>query len=293
MSKVSRYLFAVFCMVLVTACSHLHVDLDSSWRVSADAHVDVVVEQPPAEIAVTQVSEAIYQLGWQPASAGHNADIQVLCRWQRVIDLNADSEPIKTVKSFHAKVINAENGQLLGVADYFYGTGEIDLWSGVESTLYELYSRITTTAKVPPAAPAQIATAPVVPDTVVTPSADETVMVNDPSSEGQEIVVPITAPVNVSVPPAVSAPSLPAEPVVDPMPTANAVIPVVEQHLDSGKEQAPSAVVVSSPAIVRQPEIQGTTVDDVEPQSMETSPWVPRFQGLGLENWGEDEPLSD
>jgi hypothetical protein len=289
MSKVSRYLFGVFCMVLVSACSHLHVDLDSSWRVSADAHVDVVVEQPPAEIAVTQVSEAIYQLGWQPPSAGHNADIQVLCRWQRVVDLNADSEPIKTVKSFHVKVINAENGQLLGVADYFYGTGEIDLWSGVESTLHELYSRITTTAKVPPAASAQIATAPVGPDTVVTPSVDETVTENDSSSEVQETVAPSTAPVNVSVPPAVSAPSLPAEPVVEPMPTATVVVPVA----DHGEEQSSSAVVVSSPAIVRQPEMQGTTVDDVKPQSMETSPWVPRFQGLGLENWGQDEPLSD
>ncbi|MBF0647191.1 hypothetical protein, partial [Desulfuromonas acetoxidans] len=163
-----RFLFVLLSLALVSACSHLHVDLDSHWRLSQDARVAVVVEQPPTEIRVSQVTDAVYNLGWQPADGSSPADAQLLCRWQRVVDLTDDSEPTKTIKSFHAKIINAQNGQLLGVADYFYADGELDLWTGVETALNQLYAQITVAPVVTePVAAKPVVAKPVVAEPVV------------------------------------------------------------------------------------------------------------------------------
>ena len=166
-----RFLFVMISLALISACSHLHVDLDSNWRLSQDARVNVVVEQPPEEVTVSQVTDAVYRLGWQPAHGTLPADAQLLCRWQRVVDLTADSEPTKTIKSFHAKIINAKTGQLLGVADYFYADGELDLWTGVEKALSRLYSQITVSS------PAAVAEPVVVKPAVVKPAVAKPVVV--------------------------------------------------------------------------------------------------------------------
>ena len=257
-----RILFVLFSLALVSACSHLHVDLDSHWRLSQDARVAVVVEQPPTEISVSQVTDAVYSLGWKPADGNSAADAQLLCRWQRVVDLTDDSEPTEAIKSFHVKIINAQNGQLLGVVDYFYADGELDLWTGVEKALNQLYAQIT-----------------------VTPVVAEPVVAEPVAAEP------------VAAEPVVAEPVV-AEPVVtEPVVTE----PVVTEPVDS----ISSAIDTSSSSrsgVIYQQSVVGSQESDVEqadhkkqasPQAMEKSPWIPRFQGMGLENWGKEEPLMD
>ncbi|WP_316347927.1 hypothetical protein [Desulfuromonas acetoxidans] len=302
-----RFLFVLLSLALVSACSHLHVDLDSHWRLSQDARVAVVVEQPPTEIRVSQVTDAAYGLGWQPADGSSPADAQLLCRWQRVVDLTDDSEPTKTIKSFHAKIINAQTGQLLGVADYFYADGELDLWTGVETALNQLYAQITV---------APVVTEPVVAKPVVAKPVVAKPVVAKPVVAKPVVAKPVVAKPVVAKPvvaePAVAEPVV-AEPVVAEPVVAEPVVaePVVaepfvaEPFVAEPTDSISSAIdntSSSTSGVIYQPQATGSPVNDDDqgdleelesPQTMEKSPWIPRFQGMGLENWGKEEPLMD
>ena len=240
-----RFLFVMLILALLSACSHLHVDLDSNWRLSQDARVAVVVEQPPTEITVSQVTDAVYRLGWQPTDGSSRIDAQLLCRWQRAVDLTDDSEPTKTVKSFHARIINAENGRVLGVADYFYADGELDLWTGVEKALNQLYAQITVVSPV-------VATQPV----AIEPVAIEPVAIEP-----------------VAIEPVAASSSQTTSRAIDT--TQTHVSGVIYQQHAAGQSASGD----------EESDLQEQTA----PQSMERSPWIPRFQGMGLENWGEEQ----
>ncbi|WP_321532571.1 hypothetical protein [uncultured Desulfuromonas sp.] len=352
-----RILFVLFSLALVSACSHLHVDLDSHWRLSQDARVAVVVEQPPTEISVSQVTDAVYNLGWKPADGNSAADAQLLCRWQRVVDLTDDSEPTEAIKSFHAKIINAQNGQLLGVVDYFYADGELDLWTGVEKALNQLYAQITVTpvaaepvaaepvaaepVAAEPVAAEPVAAEPVVAEPVVAEPVVAEPVVAEPVVAEPVVAEPVAAEPVAAEPVAaepvaaepvaaepvaaepvaaepvaaepVAAEPVAAEPVVAEPVVAEPVVaepvvaepvvaePVVTEPVDS----ISSAIDTSSSSrsgVIYQQSVVGSQENDVEqadhkkqasPQAMEKSPWIPRFQGMGLENWGKEEPLMD
>ncbi|NVD25059.1 hypothetical protein HTZ97_11565 [Desulfuromonas acetoxidans] len=287
-----RFLFVLLSLALVSACSHLHVDLDSHWRLSQDARVAVVVEQPPTEIRVSQVTDAVYNLGWQPADGSSPADAQLLCRWQRVVDLTDDSEPTKTIKSFHAKIINAQNGQLLGVADYFYADGELDLWTGVETALNQLYAQITVAPVVTePVAAKPVVAKPVVAEPVVAEPVVAEPVVAEPVVAEPVVAEPVVAEPTVAEP-TVAEPTV-AEPTV--------AEPTVAEPTDS-ISSAIDNTSSSTSGVIYQPQATGSPVNDDDqgdleelesPQTMEKSPWIPRFQGMGLENWGKEEPLMD
>nr|WP_320116850.1 hypothetical protein [uncultured Desulfuromonas sp.] len=289
-----RFLFVMLILALLSACSHLHVDLDSNWRLSQDARVAVVVEQPPTEITVSQVTDAVYRLGWQPTNGSSRVDAQLLCRWQRVVDLTDDSEPTKTVKSFHARIINAENGRVLGVADYFYADGELDLWTGVEKALNQLYAQITV---VSPVAVEPVAVEPV----AVEPVAVEPVAIEPVAIEPVAIKPVAIEPVAiepVAIEPVAIEP-VAIEPVaIEPV----AIEPVAIEPVAASSSQTTSRAIDTTQThvsgVIYQQHAAGQSAsgdeesdlqEETAPQSMERSPWIPRFQGMGLENWGEEQ----
>ena len=279
MKSYIQFIVVLIGLLLVAGgCSHLHVDLDSHWRVSSDARVAVVVEQPPSEVSVAQVTDAVYALGWQKP-AGGSPDAQLLCRWQWVVDLTEDSRQTQTVKSFHARLLNAENGQLIGVADYFYADGEMDLWTGVEKALKQLYQQIT-----------------IQPSTVMEPikgEASEAVKMNMASAESEKTgevhsPAPVQKDVAINRTPE-SVQSSPSE-IIEP------AAPVI---VDEKTASRPSGVVyqsqVDQPKLqpIRQKQDSAPALHDGSPSPMEKSPWIPRFQGMGLENWGKEEPTEE
>nr|WP_320050173.1 hypothetical protein [uncultured Desulfuromonas sp.] len=285
MKSYIKFIVVLFGLLLVAGgCSHLHVDLDSHWRLSSDARVAVVVEQPPSEVSVAQVTDTVYGLGWQKPS-GDNLDAQLLCRWQRVVDLTEDSQQTQTVKSFHARLLNAENGQLLGVADYFYADGEMDMWTGVEKALKQLYQQIT------------VQPATVMASKEALPS--EPVKIDMASAEGEKPgEVHSSAPVQQAVAINKTSESLQTSPsdVSDPVAELAPVAPAVE---DEKAEARASGVVYQSQAAqpvqqpIRQKQDSAPAQHNDPPSSMETSPWIPRFQGMGLENWGKEDPTEE
>ncbi|MCD6525575.1 MAG: hypothetical protein J7K75_01110 [Desulfuromonas sp.] len=50
-------------LVILSGCSHLHVDLDSRWQLAHDAQILIQMDDPPDEISSEQICSLITQLG--------------------------------------------------------------------------------------------------------------------------------------------------------------------------------------------------------------------------------------
>ncbi|MBN2645956.1 MAG: hypothetical protein JXR59_10865 [Desulfuromonadaceae bacterium] len=284
-----RLVLCSLCLSFVSACSHLHVDLDANWKLAPDARVVVAVEDPPAGISGDQVVAAVQRLGWQDANDRHRADARLLCRWQRVIDLDADnSRPILTVKSFHARLINATTEQVLGVSDYFYAAGEPALWPGVEEALKQLYRRITIsapTAAVTPAGTESPTKPPELSSGAATENqtADSTVLPTR-MPEKQESALPVAdGPAPVAAAPVSEVPQAPPARLSEP--------DAAEEKISVSPAKPSSAGLIYHPQPHSAVLEKGAQIETSHaPESMQTSPWVPRFQGTGLETWGQEQP---
>jgi len=257
------------CMVLVvvylvTGCSHLNVEFDSSW---ASRQVSVVVvehQYAPDDVTTADIHQILTRSGWQVVTDVEQAQARVVCRWTRQPDLNAESEPIEAIKSFHVQVISIEQPKMLAVSDYFYSNTNEDLLPGVESALLAI-----TQAVIPASEP-------------VAPVVTNKVPVASPIAPVVKVDSPVTIPVSAE-PPSLTKPTYVAP--VTPSLEMSAEQPAVEPVIDTPSVVTEAMILPLEPAQVVEPiePIQST-----EPVSMETSPWVPRFQGMGLENWGKE-----
>lgn len=246
---------------LSAGCSHLNVDFDSSW---ASRQISVVVvehQHAPEEVTATDIREILTQSGWVVVSDDNQAQARVVCRWTRQPDLNSESEPVETIKSFHVQVISIERPKMLAVSDYFYSTGDEELLPGVEAALLAITRGVRS--------------APIVKRTPVETTVDhkevtETVKPAAVHVDTQKVILPATTKQQPMTEP-VSAPVLTTQ-----KSEAVVALPVAD---------VPQKIRPLEPA---QPVEALEPIELSEPVSMETSPWVPRFQGMGLEEWGKE-----
>lgn len=278
MNRILQMRALKLCMVLVVfilsaGCSHLNVDFDSSWASRQISVVIVEHQQGPDGVTTTDISEILTREGWHVVSNANQAQARVICRWTRQPDLNSESEPIEVIKSFHVQVISIERPKMLAVSDYFYSNTNEDLMQGVEAALLALTQGVASKT-----APNVVATKKKVASAVTSPKTE---------------IAPVT------VVPAVSQPVF-VEQSVDRVPTAEVSIPVLTT-MGTEIPVVPSAVVVDEivdvspqeilpmePVPVVEPIEPIDPVESAEPVSMEISPWVPRFQGMGLDEWGKE-----
>ncbi|OEU73388.1 MAG: hypothetical protein BA874_05980 [Desulfuromonadales bacterium C00003068] len=271
MNKLCRIRAIQVCMVLVVSClciscSHLNVDFDSSWSARDITVVVVEHEQAPDEVTTADIVNVLTRSGWHVVAEREQAQARVVCRWVRQTELTAESEIIDVVKSFHVQVISVEQPKVLAVSDYFYSNNDEELLDGVNVALIAL-TQVPVVPALQPVLPKDQSVAPQIP--VVTPVLVPTVKLTtlNPASSAQVV---------------------------------SATQPVAQQHVDeksidvdelssvvTEQASAPSVqqVLPMEPAV---PVQHVLPLESAQPVSMEKSPWVPRFQGMGLEEWGKE-----
>jgi hypothetical protein len=256
------------------SCSHLNVGVDPSWSASDLSVVSIEHEQAPESVTTADISALLNRGGWQvvqdPAQA--QAQARVVCRWTRQTDLNSESEAIAVVKSFHVQVISVTNPRVLAVADYFYANDSEKLIDGVTSAL----TAITQYQAAPEviAKPKQEATTKLA---STSPSPAPTAIDPAPTT-----VSSTAKAVNLAAPIAAPATS------VSTTPEDTDVQPVVDTPTIELNESQPTAIPNETLPIQ-----QVQQLSNPEPVNMERSPWIPRFQGLGLEEWGKTAPMDE
>jgi hypothetical protein len=248
-------LLAVSCWC--TGCSHLHVDFDSTW---ADRAINVVaIEQHDAPTGVTNtaIAQILTEAGWQVVESAAQAEAIVVCKWARVTDLNAESEPVLAVKSFHVQIVSVHQPKVLAVADYFYPQGGNKLLPGVKIALLA----IQRGSSVVPAQPAEITTKNNL-------AADKAVIAKTAIVAVNPVADNTPAPPVAAKEPLKSIETVPAKEPTLTIETVTATPMNIEPLIPAEQKVAP--------------------LESAAPVNMEKSPWIPRFQGLGLEAWGKE-----
>ncbi len=273
MNKLFRIRAIQVCMVLVVSClciscSHLNVDFDSSWSARDITVVVVEHEQAPDEVTTADIVNVLTRSGWNVVAEREQAQARVVCRWLRQTELTAESEIIDVVKSFHVQVISVEQPKVLAVSDYFYSNNNEELLDGVNAALAALTQDTVMPAPQPVLRTAQPVAlqSPVVAPSPATPVVKE--------SPVKSITPPLT-----SIPQEISATQSVAQRLIDEETIT------VEEVPAASLEGAPEQVLPMEPAV---PVQHVLPLESAEPVSMEKSPWVPRFQGMGLEEWGKE-----
>lgn len=263
MNKFFRIRAIQLCLVLVVSClciscSHLNVDFDSSWSARDISVVVVEHEQAPAEVTTSDIVSILTRSGWHVVADRDQAQARVVCRWMRQPDLNAESEPVEVIKSFHVQVISIQQPKILAVSDYFYSNNDEELLDGVNAAL----TALTQGQVAPVSQPALSKSQPVAPQNSVVAPKRATPVVNTITSKPTS-VVPIDSVIQSDAHLRSDEQSI----------TVEELTPVAIEPISSEPEQE---VLPLEPA------------DNAGPVSMEKSPWVPRFQGMGLEEWGKE-----
>lgn len=252
-----------FICCLCISCSHLNVDFDSSWSARDIRVVVVEHQQPPDEVTTADIADILTRSGWHVVADRHQAQARVVCRWARETDLNAETDAIEVVKSFHVQIISVDQPKVLAVSDYFYSNPHEKLIVGVNKALTAL------TQKPEPIAAEPIAAEPVAPK-----------------------VQPIAAgvrPVDImnDVPADKVSAAITANPVVQDTMQQTATEQVVNTPQPVAKSLVDEKTFVVEPLTPAVPEQQVLPLESAEPVNMERSPWIPRFQGMGFDEWGK------
>lgn len=258
---ITLYLLCVVSCLCIS-CSHLNVDFDSSWSARAITVVVVEHDHAPDEVSTADIVNILNRSGWHVVADRDQAQARVVCRWSRQPDLTSESEPIEVVKSFHVQVISVAQPKVLAVSDYFYSDSNEQLLDGVHAALTALTQ--ARVVNVPQAAAAKVhpVSAPEVEASVVVP------------------VVPAVEKLSTDTQKDAQSPSV--------------VAAVTASHADiqalSGEQEilVQETLVDTSLPTSSTERQQVQPLESAGPVTMEKSPWVPRFQGMGLEEWGKE-----
>lgn len=236
---------------LILGCSSLHVDVVPAVDWSA---VSVVELQEPAHdpwLLTAAIRTQLHQMGLTVA-AKENASPDLLVRYfvQEGPDLNADGDLLTRLKSLHIQFVDPSTDQYVAVADYFYPDSDYEPVDGVVAAFSGLQQDIQTAGskQVEPVPP---------------PAPSSSV---DSATEAPQ-QQPVAAEAGEQPPRANQNPGTedPAQPAVE---SAAGLPPSTQQ---------PSATVA--------PATEKDSIRKVAPKTR--SPWVPRFESWGFENWGE------
>jgi len=247
-------IFTIFCMCL--SCSHLNVGVDPAWSAKNISVVSVEHDLAPDNVTTADIGAILTRGGWQVVQDPSQAQARVVCRWSRQTELSSESEAIVVVKSFHVQIISVENPRVLAVADYFYANDNEKLIDGVVTAL-------TAITQYHPATTAQQAQQENVPTNAVAPTTARSAAA---PTTGNPAALP-TAQENYAIS---------AVAIVQPAPAM--------EHSDTSPAAIPNETL---------PVQEIKQLSNPELVNMERSPWVPRFQGFGLDEWGEDAPRDE
>lgn len=251
-----RRICALLAVLVVTAgCSHLHVDTLDAWTPQTIHTVVYTITDAPEAKADILVREQIRTLGWGVADSPNLADARVECEFAYKADLNSEGELTRTLESVHVRILDIPAGDTQAVSDYFYAHGKEQEW---EEGVVAVFSALNADV-----APQRVERTAVVPETpaVEPPATTETTETTGTTVGAQNNHVEVERKAT-----SISTPE-----------------PALEQEEVRELENIRTRADIPEPKKVREPE------SIREPERMEKSPWVPRFQGWGLEAWGIEE----
>lgn len=231
-------------LLLLSSCSHLHVDTIDAWSPRNIQSVVYTLKDAPEGEADKLVRQQILALGWEIAPDPEQADARLHCEFGYKTDLNSESEMVRTLESVHLRISDANDMRTQAVSDYFYAHGKENEWEEGVLAVFDALNEDGVRREVERG---QTAGVPEVETSITT----ETTEVAPKSVEVVEEV-------------RISTPKL--EPKTDDVREP--------QNIRSSAEMPETKVrTVNEPKNIR------------EPEAMEQSPWIPRFQGWGLEAW--------
>ncbi|MDD3802570.1 MAG: hypothetical protein PHV45_10305 [Desulfuromonas thiophila] len=258
----ARFLWPLLLILMALAgCAHLHVDLQQGWNPSQVQRVQVAIDKAPASQSAAwfdeQIAKQLAALAWQ-ASPRSQAQVEAKLFWQWRKDLTEDSVLIYQPASLHLRIETLPDQQLVALADYFYPRGgEPDHLAALEAVFAGL-------ARLPQAAPAAL---------------------TEPVSTPPVVAVPQIAP--AFVPPAplaqatVPGPAMPQQlPIAASAQNAEPVAPVTLAPL-SPEQTRSSSITSGLPAVVPATQVPAPL------RTMTRSPWLPRLESWGFEDWGQ------
>lgn len=252
--SVTNFLQWILCLLLlaVGGCAAVNVDIDE--QIAWD-QIEIAVLQPPPTDPwqlTPAIEEELRAMGLEVAATGAaKPDLLVRFFVEEGPDLNAEGDLLSRLQSVHVQFLDPISKENLAVVDYFYpADGLTGAREGVKEAFAELRREVRTARSVvEPVAPAE---APPVPE--------------------PRQPIPATGQAHAeeakSTPPAPSGPGQ-ARQGMD--------VPALREKQDSAPTSDGAEIAPATDRSEAQP---------VSPQTH--SPWVPRFESWGFENWGKE-----
>lgn len=246
--------FICLLALFLSGCGSLHVDVGPT--VDWDKVSRVALEEPdqdPWQLAGA-IRTHLQRMGLTVlAEDAADPDLRVRYFYQEGPDLNADGEVLTRLTSFHLQFVDPTTDNFVAVADYFYADSDSEPLAGVANAFAGLQQNMSVGGT------GQAGSEP-------TPAL---------GSEAEPAVA-TPSPQQLQVPAGSEAKALPerqdSNPETLPQPTGK----------NAGAE--PSA---EQPPETLSPATDQASARKVKPQVK--SPWVPRFESWGFENWGEKQ----
>lgn len=246
--------FICLLALVLSGCGSLHVDVGPT--VDWDKISQVALEQPdqdPWQLAGA-IRTHLQRMGLTVlAEDAADPDLRVRYFYQEGPDLNADGEVLTRLTSFHLQFIDPTTDNFVAVADYFYADSDSQPLAGVANAFAGLQQNMsvggTSQAKPEP-----------------TPAL---------GSEAE---------------PAVAAPSPPQRQVTTG--SEDKTLPEIQDSSPEALPQPTGKSAGAAPAAEQPPETLAPTTDRANARKIKPqvkSPWVPRFESWGFENWGEQQ----
>jgi hypothetical protein len=240
---------------IVTGCASLHVDISPTvdW-----GHVSVIEFRSPLQDPweLTQpIKSELKAMGFQIEETPANPDLLFSYFTQEGPDLTAESEVLTRLKSLHVQFMDPATKTLVTAVDYFYPevTAPMTPETGVKEVFsglrQQIYQESNSQADKPAIVPTQIV--PVAPVAVA------------PPTQSQELQpVPLK---------------------LDPVPSSNES----EGNAVNGGQSGHGEVAESSQKKVTSV-LEKTDKKPHQPVQKTRSPWLPKLQSWGFEDWGKD-----
>ena len=249
--RYAAFTLAGFFLLLLSACSHLHVDTMDAWSPRDIHSVVYTLKDAPEGEADKLVRQQIRALGWEIAPDPEQADATLNCEFGYKTDLNSESEMVRILESVHLRISDAVDMCTQAVSDYFYAHGKENEW---EEGVLAVFDALNVDGGARQEVERGQTT-----ETAGDPEAEKSMTTE--TTETTEV-----APKSVEV-----------------VEEARISTPKPESETEDAREPEN----IRSRADI--PETTARTVNEPEsirePEKMEKSPWIPRFQGWGLEAW--------
>ncbi|SEA62521.1 hypothetical protein SAMN05660420_02665 [Desulfuromusa kysingii] len=243
-----------FLLLILAGCSSLHVDMLPTVDWST---VQIVEFQAPPQDRwnlTEPIQTELLAMDFQVVEDHRNPDLLFSYFTQEGIDLTVESEKVLRLRSLHVQFIDPKTKNLVAAADYFYpdNAQPSDFPRGIK----ELFAGIRQQSQHQP---------------VVTPAASVKA-VDEPEALTTEATI--------------ATPQPEATLIKQPTPETSAAKNQTEQRITNPSDRSSVAVETATQNV--------TPVLDKDDEKMQQavqktrSPWVPKFQSWGFENWGEE-----